>query len=448
MIGRETFSGHSFYTGLLEALTEVMGSAQGYLSHHAPRVCHLARQMGIRMGLGERELADLIFAAILADVGMIGLVEEAWENPRPVLDPDTRARVRGHPLRSEEIVLAAPHLENVAPLVRHHHEWWNGTGYPDGLRGEEIPRGARILRLADSVCAMGEFRPQRRALSPEAIRGSVEGSAGTEFSPDVARVFLSMLDAGEVAEFHHRVYQRAARHAAARLIPAEVSPLSSEQLLDILAGVIDAKDPYTAGHSRRVAILSVAVADQLRMSEELRATVWAAGYLHDLGKLSVPLKVLTKQGRLDEAERHRVQEHVSVGAGVLEEIPSLQHLTTGARYHHERWDGSGYPEGLAGEHIPLVARILAVADAYDAMTSGRAYRPSRSHAEAMGEIARAAGSHFGPRVAGSFLSLPDHLFHSISRPQSRADPPFRDGLPRWSARTAAAEAGQSGRRGR
>jgi len=134
-------------------------------------------------------------------------------------------------------------------------------------------------------------------------------------------------------------------------------------------------------------------------------TVWAAAYLHDLGKLSVPLRVLGKETALDDDEMEEVRLHPSVGASILERIPSLRHLSTGARYHHERWDGRGYPEGLKGDHIPLLAQVLAVSDSYDAMTSNRAYRPSRDHEVAMDEIARGTGVQFGPRAAAAFCAF-------------------------------------------
>ena len=130
---------------------------------------------------------------------------------------------------------------------------------------------------------------------------------------------------------------------------------------------------------------------------------------------SVSLLISSKASPLDEDEREEVKLHASVGASILERIPSLRHLSTGARYHHERWDGRGYPEGLRGDHIPLIAQVLAVSDSYDAMTSNRAYRPSRDHDVALEEIARGTGIQFGPRAAAAFLTLPDHLFQSIRR---------------------------------
>src|SRR5688572_25176827 len=298
-----TNSGRSFYAGLLEALTQVMGTAKGYLYDHGPRVAHLSRQIGREMKLSERDIAELMFASVLCDAGMIGLAEDAWENPVAHLDPATRSRVQVHPIRSEAAATAIPHLEGVAPLVRFHHEWWDGSGYPDGLVGEDIPVGARILRLADTVAALGENRPQRPPCSAAEIRRVVEDGSAVEFCPDVARTFLDMFDRRRMAEYHAPTFQRVLMAAAQQLLPIEISPLSGDQLLEILSTLIDAKDPYTAGHSRRVAILSVACANQLGCQEELLETVWAAAYLHDLGKLSVPLRVLAKNGRLDEDER-------------------------------------------------------------------------------------------------------------------------------------------------
>ncbi len=236
---------------------------------------------------------------------------------------------------------------------------------------------------------------------------------GTEFGPEVGRTYLDLARAREIPGYEPTTFRHATARAAEHLLPDEVSPLSGEQLLDILANLIDAKDPYTAGHSRRVAILAVAVAGQLGLRDFMKSAVWAGGYLHDLGKLKIPLRILTKDTRLAREEFALVKRHPSEGAQILETIPSLRHLTTAARYHHERWDGNGYPEGLSGDHIPTVAQILAVCDAYDAMTSRRAYRDSRTHEEALEEVARSTGLHFGPKVAAAFLALPEHIFESI-----------------------------------
>lgn len=433
-------SGRAFYAGLLEALTQVMGSAKGYLVDHGPRVALVAAQIGDRMGLSKREISELLFSSILCDMGMVGLAEDAWENPVPELPPEVRARVKKHPVRSQARVALIPHLEGLAPLVRHHHEWWDGGGYPDGLTGPEIPLGAQILRLADTVVALGQPRPHRQALGAPAIAEAVEQGKGREFGPEVAATFLSLQRAGDIPEFDTAAFRHAVARASEHVLPDEVSPLSSEQLLGILANLIDAKDPYTAGHSRRVASLAVAVAGQLGLQEHMKATLWAGGYLHDLGKLRVPIRILAKAGRLTDEEFARVRAHPSDGASILEGIPSLRHLTTGARYHHERWDGGGYPEGLRGEHIPLVGQILAVCDSYDAMTSKRAYRDSRTHVEAVEEVGRCAGVHFSPRVASAFLSLSPTVFEAVREDVPLQQGPFRPEVPFYRGSTSRASA--------
>jgi HD-GYP domain-containing protein (c-di-GMP phosphodiesterase class II) len=420
-------SGRAFYAGLLEALTSVMGSAKGYLRDHGPMVAMLSSQLGREMGLSKAQCSELFFGAILSDMGMVGLAEDAWENPTPELSADVRERVQRHPQRSEDRVRGVPHLQDLAPLLRHHHEWWDGSGYPDGLRAQEIPLGARILRLADTVSALREKRPHRGALEPAEIREIIESGLGAEFAPDVAECFLSLSRSEAIPLFDRESYRHTVMRAAESLLPEEVSPLSTSQLLTIIANLIDAKDPYTAGHSRRVAVLAVAVAEQLELDGHTRSALWAGGYLHDLGKLAVPLRVLAKSGRLTNEEFEYIRAHPSDGAAILEGIPTLQHLTTGVRYHHEKWDGSGYPEGLSGDRIPLVAQIMAVCDAYDAMTSTRAYRDSRDPEYARGEVAKEAGSHFGPLAAEAFLEVPEQIFATLQaqRPEALRGVPER-----------------------
>lgn len=208
-----------------------------------------------------------------------------------------------------------------------------------------------------------------------------------------------------------RLLLRAARDR----LPASIPAVSTDQLLQIFGSLIDAKDPYTGGHSRRVAALAGAVAGQLGLDERGRRTARAAGFLHDLGKVSVPLRILTKKGGLSREEVDALKRHPVNGARILRSIPSLRHLTPACRHHHERWDGGGYPDGIAGERIPLLAQILAVCDAYDAMTSGRAYRHTYSHEHALEEIGRSSGSQFGPRPTDALLALPYERFRRVRR---------------------------------
>jgi HD-GYP domain-containing protein (c-di-GMP phosphodiesterase class II) len=408
-----------------------MGSAKGYLKDHGPRVAMLAHRLGMEFGLDSHACSELVFAAVLSDMGMVGLAEDAWENPVASLDDDARARVRQHPERSEVRVREIPHLESLGALVRHHHEWWDGSGYPDGLAGEDIPLGARILRLADTVTALAGARPHREPWTLAQIAGFVRSGQGEEFGPDVAAAYLDLVTCGEPPLFDQALYRETVMSAAGRLLPVQVAAPSTHQLLSIVANLIDAKDPYTGGHSRRVAMLAVSVADEMGLPGHVRASLWASGYLHDLGKLAVPLRVLAKEGSLTEEEFDFIRAHPSDGAAILGGIPTLRHLTEGVRHHHERWDGRGYPDRLAGNDIPLVAQIMAVCDAYDAMTSKRAYRSSLGSDYALNEVARERGGHFGPDAADGFLSISRDVFEGLhrSRTQGVRDVPVAEG--RW-----------------
>jgi len=370
----------------------------------------LALHMVESMGVPPEDSARIFLGGVLADVGMVGLLDAIPSAPTPVLPEAALHSVRQHPGRSAATVRTIPYLEEVEPLVRHHHEWWDGTGYPDRLRGADIPGGALILRLADTVTALEEPRPHRPArTTPEVVEAVKEG-AGSEFAPWAARHYLALQASGSLPPFQEGAYREAVTEAVDRLVPSRIRPLSVEAGLEILGSLIDTKDRYTGGHSRRVARLAGEVAAALGMSGGEWASVVAAGYLHDVGKLQISRALLGKQGGLTLQERERVEDHTRAGARLLRASAPLRGLAPGCLHHHERWDGKGYPDGLAGEAIPLVARILGVCDAYDAMTSGRSYGIAISREEALKEIRAGVGSHFCPRVARAFLSLPASAF--------------------------------------
>jgi putative nucleotidyltransferase with HDIG domain len=176
-------------------------------------------------------------------------------------------------------------------------------------------------------------------------------------------------------------------------------------MLSVLSGAIEARDPYTRGHSVRVTALAEAVARRLGWSEERLESLRVGGPLHDIGKLAVSDEVLRKAGSLEEHELAEIREHPKVGARILLRVAALREAIPYVLYHHERWDGGGYPSGKAGEEIPVEARVLAIADAFDAMTSDRPYRRALTLDQALAEIARCAGTQFDPRIAEVFLEL-------------------------------------------
>ncbi len=177
------------------------------------------------------------------------------------------------------------------------------------------------------------------------------------------------------------------------------------QTIMTIVNTIDAKDEYTKGHSQRVSEYAAALAQELGMDDEEVERIRYIGLLHDIGKIGVPDAILNKPGRLNTTEFSLMKQHTVVGGEILKDINSMEELDIGAKYHHERYDGKGYPDGLKGEEIPRVARIICIADAYDAMTSHRVYRKRLSDEAVSAEISRCAGTQFDPQMAEVFLKL-------------------------------------------
>jgi diguanylate cyclase (GGDEF)-like protein len=168
-----------------------------------------------------------------------------------------------------------------------------------------------------------------------------------------------------------------------------------------LAKAVDARDAYTGSHSERVSELAARVATKIGLDAEQVELTRLAGSLHDLGKLAIPEEILRKPGELTDSERLVLERHPQIGFRMLDSL-GVDPVADVVLYHHERWDGAGYPEGKSGEEIPLGARIIFVADAYDAMTSDRVYRPKRSAEEALAELRRCAGTQFDPTIVAAF----------------------------------------------
>ncbi len=178
-----------------------------------------------------------------------------------------------------------------------------------------------------------------------------------------------------------------------------------EQSLLTFAGTIDAKDKYTNGHSIRVAQYSRELARRMGMSAQEQEHIYYVALLHDIGKIGIPDNVLNKPGKLTPEEREIIQRHPKIGSEILKNFTALEGISEGAKYHHERYDGNGYCEGLAGENIPLVARIIGVADTYDAMSSERCYRKPLSEEVIISELEKAKGTQLDPNIVPHMLDM-------------------------------------------
>jgi HD-GYP domain-containing protein (c-di-GMP phosphodiesterase class II) len=186
-------------------------------------------------------------------------------------------------------------------------------------------------------------------------------------------------------------------------------------LLHSLTSAVDAKDAYTCGHSERVALLSRLLATQCGLDDAQVERIYMAGLLHDVGKIGVPERVLQKAGKLTDEEFALMKKHPEIGARILRDIRQVADILPGVLHHHERYDGRGYPAGLAGKNIPLMGRLICVADCFDAMTSNRTYRQALPLEVALTEMRRCAGTQFDPELIDAFLRIGEEPLRELLR---------------------------------
>lgn len=210
---------------------------------------------------------------------------------------------------------------------------------------------------------------------------------------------LKRLQADLQKEVQKKTQEIAAQHEKLERI--------SMQIVKALSGAVDAKDTYTNGHSLRVAEYSKEIARRTGLPGNAQDDIYMMGLLHDVGKIGVPDAIINKPAHLTEDEYEVIKNHPVMGARILKNINDFPKLATGARWHHERYDGKGYPDGIAGEEIPLEARIIAVADAYDAMSSRRSYRDVLPQEMVRAEIVKGKGTQFDPDITEIALKMID-----------------------------------------
>jgi HD-GYP domain-containing protein (c-di-GMP phosphodiesterase class II) len=216
------------------------------------------------------------------------------------------------------------------------------------------------------------------------------GKTGTD--TQIASPEIQFLDA--TADFLGTFHENIARFDEQRAM--------MNSTLEALVAAIDAKDRYTCGHSERVALVAGAIARAMGMDEPTIERIRLSGLVHDVGKIGVPEAILCKPGKPTDEEFAAIKRHPEIGHHILHGIAGFEDLLPGVLHHHERWDGRGYPHRLAAEQIPLIARIIGLADAFDAMSSTRSYRAALPRERVLEEIRRGAGSQFDPRVALAF----------------------------------------------
>lgn len=389
---------------LISALAYVIDIEEGRNIYHAWRVSIFTAKISRHL-VAPNLLKEIFYASLLHDIGGVEFSHHIIHYLK-LNDKKSRNLLLSHPVVGAQIVSNIPKLTAAAKFILDHHEWINGAGYPRAKIGKDIPLGSQIIRIAD---ALDIIIQTDNSLDLNKLKKIISARVNKEFSSSLLTTCLGIL---KKDNFFHRVALRRnvpaifeeTKHMVGPIhIPLKIDAIGTT--MEVLAQVIDMKHPYTSGHSFRVSRYALSCALALNLSHNEITKIKWAGLLHDLGKLGLSRKILDKPEHLTAREFQEIKNHASLTRTIMEMIPSLEEITLIAASHHEHFDGSGYPLGLKGEEIPMEARILAVCDAFDAMTSHRPYRNALNPADACEELQSNAGTQFDPQIVRQVIPI-------------------------------------------
>jgi HD-GYP domain-containing protein (c-di-GMP phosphodiesterase class II) len=327
-------------------------------------------------------------------------------------DEASRGLIKVRCERGADITRMMGFPEQTAEAILSLDEHWNGGGQPLGLRGDAIPLLGRIASLAQTM----EVFVSSDGI--DAACGVAQSRSGKWFDPELVHLFRRLATC--------RSFQVDLTHPDPRRLLQTLEPQDNMRIIDAetydrvalaFSKVIDAKSPWTLRHSEGVADIAVGISAEMALPSEHQAEIYRAGLLHDIGKLGVSNLVLDKKGSLSDEEFEQMRSHAMHTQKILGRVSAFRQFADYASAHHERLDGKGYHRGLAGDEVPLEARILAVADVCEALTADRPYREGMPAERALAIIREDTGSAFCPEVSEAFMQYQDrtHLFDRLKQ---------------------------------
>ncbi len=435
---------------VLAALSRALDLTEGQPLGHSVRACAIGMRLGQSLGLGEEELAALYYALLLKDAGcssnaarmaaLYGSDDQTIKPRLKVVDWDDRMRLAVETWRNTGLnaslwsrmhyFLGIARQENVAKeiiaarcergadiarrlgfpestvlAIRSLDEHWNGKGYPDGKRGDEIPLLSRILNVAQTVevfLARGGIDAAAAVLAQRSGRWFDPALVGEVLTWQRDVRWWSLLQTPNVEE------SVLALEPARRARSLDESGL--DQVAQAFADIIDAKSPFTYRHSSNVAMYACAIGERTAFDADMLRRTRRAGLLHDIGKVGVSNRILDKDGPLDADERAAIQRHPEYTWQILSRVNAFASFANQASTHHEKLDGTGYPWGLNGDALDPIARALVVADIYEALTADRPYRVGMPVEQALSILEKDRGSkldaHAIDALASAVLTRP------------------------------------------
>jgi len=351
---------------LVAVFSRAMDLVSPLVVDHHKRTAWFAVHLAEEMGMTKRMINEVLFSALLHDIGAFSLRERLDTLQFEFHNPHHHACLGYILLKDFEL------FSREAKIILAHHTWWRPEREED-IGGERVPVGSHVIHLADRIAILLGGDDHFSGREKEVLE-TVTVRRGTVFMPEAVDALLGLAQNGDfwLRAFQPDLEEQLRQKVDPRFL--ETGSMDLEPVAGLFARIIDYRSHFTATHSAGVAAVAEALARYLGFSEIDCKTMKVAGFLHDLGKIAIPTEILEKEGRLDRREYHRVQDHVVYTRELLEEVPELGHGIRWASQHHERLNGSGYPEHSSGREISFGSRVVAMADIFTAVTEDRPYR--------------------------------------------------------------------------